>query len=228
MTAMLAISATPADLRHVDTWLFDLDDTLYPPESGLGALMEPRITDLVIEATGLEREAAFALQKQYLRDHGLTLKGLMAHHGVDPDRYHARFHDVPLDALDPDPALRAALARLPGRRLIFTNADAVHARRITERLAIADLFAEVFHIASAAFEPKPSPGAFAALLRAHAVAPERACFFEDSLANLRAGKAVGMTTVLVGPAKAPGPDFIDYHATTLAPFLAAARVKEGG
>ena len=215
-----------ADLRHVDTWLFDLDNTLYPRESGLGALMEPRITDFVMEVTGLEREAAFALQKQYLRDHGLTLKGLMADHGVDPHGYHARVHDVPLDAIGPDSALRAGLERLPGRRLVFTNADETHARRILDRLAIADLFDEVFHIGSAAFEPKPSPAAFAALLRAHAVLPARTCFFEDSLINLRAGKGIGMTTVLVGAAEAP-PAFVDYHAPVLARFLAEAKVSEG-
>ncbi len=85
-----------ADLRHVDTWLFDLDNTLYPLESGLGALMEPVITQFVMEATGLPRERAYALQKRYLAEEGLTLRGLMIHHGVDPDAYHARFHDVSL------------------------------------------------------------------------------------------------------------------------------------
>ncbi len=224
------MTATPADadLRHVDTWLFDLDNTLYPAESGLGALMEPRITDFVMEATGLCRDAAYALQKQYLREHGLTLKGLIADHEVDPAAFHARFHDVPLDLIAPDLDLRVGLARLPGRRLVFTNADEVHARRVLERLEIADLFAEIFHIASAAFEPKPSPAAFAALLRDHAVDPGRAAFFEDSLVNLRAGKAAGLTTILVGEREGPLADFVDYHAPSLARFLAAARVGENG
>ena len=215
-----------ADLRHIEVWVFDLDNTLYPAESGLGRLMEPRITDFVMEATGLERDAAHALQKRYLHDHGLTLKGLMTHHAVDPHRFHARFHDVPLDVIAADAPLRAGLARLPGRRLVFTNADEVHARRVLQRLEIADLFEGIFHIASAAFEPKPSPAAFEGLLRTHAVDPARACFFEDSPVNLRPAKAIGMTTVLVGAGQARPEDGIDHHAPALAPFLAAARVEE--
>ena len=153
-----------ADLRHVDTWLFDLDNTLYPLESGLAARMSPRITDFVEQLTGLPRSEALALQKQYLADHGLTLRGLMENHGVDPDVYHAVFHDVPLDCLAPDAALRAALRRLPGRRLIFTNSDDVHTERVLEALGLRDLFEDVFHIGSAAFWPKPSRQSFAAIV----------------------------------------------------------------
>ncbi len=151
-----------ADLRHVDTWLFDLDNTLYPIDSGVGALMEPRITQFMVETTGLPWDEARVLQKKYLLDHGLTLRGLMDHHDIDPEVYHARFHDVPLDGIAVDDDLRAGLARLPGRRLVFTNADAIHAERVLEHLRVADLFEDVFHIESAAFFPKPSPEAFRA------------------------------------------------------------------
>ena len=94
------------DFSAVDTWVFDLDNTLYPRESGLGALMEPVITDFVMETTGLSRPDAYALQKRYLADHGLTLRGLMIHHGSDPDAYHARFHDIPLEVLARDEQIR--------------------------------------------------------------------------------------------------------------------------
>jgi putative hydrolase of the HAD superfamily len=144
------------DLSHVDAWLFDLDNTLYPLASGLAAQVSARITEFVADLTGLPHGDAHALQKRYLAEHGLTLRGLMLHHDVDPDVYHAWLHDVPLDCLSPDPALRTAIARLPGRRLIFTNADAIHAERVLERLELADLFEAVFHIGSAAFLPKPA------------------------------------------------------------------------
>ena len=216
-----------ADLRHVETWLFDLDNTIYPLESGLSELMEPRITQFVMELTGLPRQEAYALQKKYLMDHGLTLRGLMLHHDVDPDIYHARFHDMPLDGLMPDLALRTGLARLPGRRLIFTNADDIHAARVLDHLGIADLFDDVFHIGSAAFEPKPSPLAFARIVAAHAIEPTRTAFFEDSERNLAPAAELGMTTVLVGPqsmqSDAP---FVDYRAEHLAPFLNRAQIKE--
>jgi putative hydrolase of the HAD superfamily len=216
-----------ADLRHIDTWLFDLDNTLYPIDSGLGALMEPHITQFVMETTGLSWEDSYALQKRYLLDHGLTLRGLMLHHGVDPDQYHARFHEVPLGGVAVDERLRTGLSRLPGRRLIFTNADDVHAARVLEHLGVVDLFEDVFHIASAAFEPKPSPRAFERILAAHAIEPAKTAFFEDAERNLAPAAALGMTTVLVGPhaAQSTAP-FVHYRTDHLAPFLASAHVKE--
>ena len=216
-----------ADLRHVDTWLFDLDNTLYPLESGLAARMSPRITDFVEKLTGLPRAEALILQKRYLADHGLTLRGLMDHHGVDPDQYHAVFHDVPLDCLTTDEALRAALIRLPGRRLIFTNSDAVHTERVVEALGLAGLFEDVFHIGSAAFAPKPSPEAFERILAVHRIDPRATAFFEDSEQNLAPAAAMGMTTILVGAhAAASTAPFVHYRTATLAPFLEQARVKE--
>jgi putative hydrolase of the HAD superfamily len=215
-----------ADLRHIDTWLFDLDNTLYPLESGLGLTVSARITDFVADLTGLPRDEAHILQKRYLVEHGLTLRGLMDHHGVDPDVFHAHLHDLPLDCLVRDEALIAALARLPGRRLIFTNADDVHAARVLERLGLADLFDDVFHIGSAAFAPKPSGEAFARIVAAHAIDPAATAFFEDAPHNLIPAAALGMTTVLVGlGADAHEAPHIDHRAENLADFLAAARIK---
>ena len=95
------------DLRHVDTWLFDLDNTLYPVESGFMGEIERRMTDYVQRLTGLERDEAYKLQKQYLAQYGLTLGGLIAHHGIDPADFHAIFHDMSLEALAHDPRLLA-------------------------------------------------------------------------------------------------------------------------
>lgn len=215
-----------ADLRHIDTWLFDLDNTLYPLESGLAVTVSARITDFVADLTGLPRDGAHVLQKRYLAEHGLTLRGLMDHHGVDPDIYHANLHEVPLDCLVRDEALIAALGRLPGRRLIFTNADDVHAARVLAHLGLTDLFDDVFHIGSAVFAPKPSPEAFARIIAAHAIDPAVTAFFEDAPHNLAPAAALGMTTILVGlgseQSEAP---FIDHRAENLAEFLTAARVR---
>jgi putative hydrolase of the HAD superfamily len=216
-----------ADLRHVETWLFDLDNTLYPLESGLGRDISERITDYVERLTGLPRNEARTLQKRYLQEHGLTLKGLMVNHGVDPDDFHAQFQDLSLEALATDAALTCAIARLPGRRLIFTNADAGHAERVLARLELDGLFDDVFHIAAADFMPKPSPEAFERLAVAHAIAPAATCFFEDIERNLEPAAALGMTTVLVGEAaRAPAAPFVSHRAPDLAAFLAGARVKE--
>ncbi len=215
------------DLSHVDTWLFDLDNTLYPLESGLGLDISDRITTFVAKLTGLPRDEARTLQKHYLDQHGLTLKGLMLNHGVDPDDYHAMFADVSLEAVARDPALIAAIERLPGRRLIFTNADAGHARRVMDHLGLSALFDEVFHIESAGFVPKPDPEAFQRLIAAHAIEPRTTAFFEDRALNLEPAAALGMTTVLVGLDAADNAErFVDYRTASLAAFLADARVKE--
>lgn len=216
-----------ADLAHIDTWLFDLDNTLYPAESGFMGEIETRMTSFVMRVTGLARDEAFALQKRYLAEHGLTLRGMMEHHGVDPREFNALFHDLSLDALAHDADLLAALERLPGRRLIFTNADDIHAERVLKHLGLDHLFEDVFHIESFGFRPKPDPAAFDAMLAAHGMAPDATAFFEDSERNLAPAAALGMTTVLVGAhAPASSAPFVQHRTEKLAPFLASARLRE--
>jgi putative hydrolase of the HAD superfamily len=216
-----------ADLTHVTTWLFDLDNTLYPVESGFMGEIEKRMTAFVQRVTGLERDEAYRLQKSYLAEHGLTLVGLMRNHGVDPRDFHAIFHDMTLEGLAHDPELVAAIERLPGRRLIFTNADDVHAERVLARLGLAHLFADVFHIGSADYEPKPSRATFQRMTEAHAIAPRETAFFEDSARNLEPAAELGMTTVLVGPhASANDSPFVHHRTETLAAFLKGAQLRE--
>lgn len=216
-----------ADLSHIDTWLFDLDNTLYPAESGFMAEIVVRMTDFVEKVTGLPRDEAFRLQKTYLAEHGLTLKGMMLNHGVDPRDFHAIFHDMSLEALAHDPDLLGALERLPGRRLIFTNADDIHAERVLQRLGLGHLFDDVFHIGSAGYEPKPSREAFARIGAAHGIDPAVTAFFEDSERNLAPAADLGMTTVLVGAHAAQSTAaFIHHRTEKLAPFLTSARLKE--
>jgi putative hydrolase of the HAD superfamily len=220
---------TPAgpDLSHIDTWLFDLDNTLYPLEAGLGVDISDRITAFMQRLTGLPRDEARALQKRYLDEHGLTLRGLILNHAVEPDEYHAIFADLPLETLARDPALLAAIKRLPGRRVIFTNADSGHAQRVLAHLGLGELFDEVFHIESAGFVPKPDPEAFRRLIAAHAITPTTSAFFEDRALNLEPAAALGMTTVLVGPGAERNADpYVNHRTANLAAFLAEARVKE--
>jgi putative hydrolase of the HAD superfamily len=215
------------DLRHVDTWLFDLDNTLYPAESGFMGEIERRMTDYVERITGLPRDEAYRLQKKYLAEYGLTLGGLVEHHGVDPHDYHAMFDDLPLESLAANPELVAAIARLPGRRLIFTNANDVHAERVLAHLGLADLFDDVFHIALSSYVPKPSLVAFERMDAAHGIDPKVTAFFEDSERNLEPAAELGMTTVLVGPnAPASTAPFVDYKTDNLASFLSGALLSE--
>jgi putative hydrolase of the HAD superfamily len=216
-----------ADLSAIDTWLFDLDDTLYPPEVGYLKLVEAKILAFFQRLTGLPSDEAWALQKKYLNDYGTAVPGLIQFHGVDPHAFMRDVHDVPLDTLTPDPALRQALARLPGRRLVFTNGSAWHAERVLTKLNLVDLFDDVFHAEASNLIPKPDPRAFDALIAAHAITPKTTAFFEDRAVNLAPAAKLGMTTILVGPHAATSTDaFVQHRTATLAPFLNAARVRE--
>jgi putative hydrolase of the HAD superfamily len=151
----------------------------------------------------------------------------MANHGVDPEAFLDEVHDVSMASLVPDPGLRAALAALPGRRLVFTNGDKSHAERVLRKLELDDLFEATFHIALADYIPKPHPETFARMMAFHDVIPARTAFFEDSARNLAPAHELGMTTVLVGP-RAPDSEhpFVHFRTPNLAAFLRSARVQE--
>jgi putative hydrolase of the HAD superfamily len=225
MRAEATAATTGADLRHVRSWIFDLDDTLYPPESQFMGLIQQRINDYVVRTSGLPAEEALTVQKGYLRDYGTSLAGLMAHHRIDPADFLHEVHDVPLDRLTPDPGLRAALQRLEGPRVVFTNGSAAHARRVVEKLELADLFDGLFSLEDADLIPKPDPRTFARMADRFGVDPASAAFFEDTVRNLKPARDLGMTTVLVGPhAFEAETSFADHRTPALAPFLATARL----
>lgn len=212
-----------ADLRHVRSWIFDLDDTLYPPERQILKRVSERIGHFMVRTTGLPPDEAKALQKRYLMDHGAALGGLMKDYTIDPEEFLADVHDVPLHDLEPDEGLRAGLERLTGPRYVFTNGSTRHGERVLEQLGISDLFDGLFAVEHARLVPKPHPDTFALMLDRFALDPATAAFFEDTVRNLDHAKVLGMTTILVGPhafdAEAP---FIDHRAAALGPFLAAA------
>lgn len=215
------------DLVHIDTWLFDLDNTLYPVETEFMTLIEGRMTDFMEKVTGLPRDEARAIQKKYYHAHGTTLAGLIAHHDIDPEDFLTEVHDVSLDRLTPDVKMADALMRLPGRRLVFTNGSAAHAERVLERLQIAHAFEDVFHISAADYIPKPSPLTFEKMMARHGVSAVGSAFFEDSEKNLAPAAQLGMTTVLVGPhAAGSTADFVHHRTNDLVAFLAGARVQE--
>lgn len=217
----------PPDLRHIDSWLFDLDHTLYPADCPLMAMVDARMNAYVQKLTGLPADQASALRQDYFIRHGTTLNGLMIEHGIDPHHFLAEVQDVSTDCVSPDPTLREGLARLAGRRLVFTNAGERYAHRVLRKLGVDDLFDDVFHIEAANFIPKPRPETFAALVGRHDIVPARACFFEDLARNLKPAAEIGMTTVLVGPDALENRDaFVHHRATSLPAFLAQAQIRE--
>lgn len=185
------------DLAAVDTWIFDLDNTLYRLSPRMMAEVDGRMRAFVAEFLNVDLEEARRIQKQYFREYGLTLRGLMINHGLDPAAYAASLVEVDLADVAPDPALAAAIDRLSGRKIVYTNAFANHTRRMLDHLGLAGRFEAIHDIAAADYLPKPSDDAFAELVRRHGVDPARAVFVDDVAANLAPAARLGMTTVWV-------------------------------
>ena len=208
--------------RRVETWIFDLDQTLYPPDTRLFDLIEVRMTDWVMAALDLDRDRADRLRADYWARYGTTLAGLMDEHGVDPAPYLTDVHDIPLDRLIPNAALAAAIGRLPGRRIVYTNGSAPYAARVTDALGLGGLFDAIYGVEHAGFRPKPERGAFETVFAADGLDAARAAMFEDDARNLAVPHAMGAITVHVAPRTDPaaGPH-VDHHTADLAGFLAA-------
>ncbi len=208
-----------AGFAHVTTWVFDLDNTLYPPSARLFDLIEVRMTTWVMRELGVERAEADRLRRHYWQSYGTTLAGLMREHGMDPGPYLTEVHDIPLDRLTPDPKLSAGIAALPGRRIVYTNGAAPYAERVLAARGLAGLFDAVYGVEHAGFRPKPERAAFETVFARDGVDTARAAMFEDDVRNLAAPHAMGMRTVHVAPAPEPAAH-VHHHTDDLAAFLA--------
>ncbi|MBT8454846.1 MAG: pyrimidine 5'-nucleotidase [Rhodobacteraceae bacterium] len=203
---------------HVTAWVFDLDNTLYPPEARLFDQIEVRMTAWVMEALGVDRPTADELRVNYWRDYGTTLAGLMTEHGVDPGPYLTHVHEISLDHLEVEPALEAAIAALPGRRIVYTNGSRPYAERVLEARGLEHLFDAVYGVEHANFRPKPERAAFEEIFAKDGIAPDRAAMFEDDPRNLAAPHQMGMRTVHVAPEPVEA-DHIHHHTDNLSQFL---------
>jgi len=218
---------------RTDVWIFDLDNTLYPAECNLFAQVDHRMGEFIAKYLGVPYAHARHLQKSYYRQFGTTLAGLMAVHRLDPSEFLAYVHDIDLSVVPEAPALRAEIAALPGRRLIFTNGSRRHAERVAEKLGVLDLFEDICDIAACEYVPKPEADAFQRMIRRHGVTAEGAAMFEDMPMNLAVPHELGMTTVLVHSSYVDHPvqeqmkkwtelpDHIHHMTLDLTGFLAA-------
>jgi putative hydrolase of the HAD superfamily len=202
-------------LAHIETWIFDLDNTLYPASANLFAQIDARMSEYVGRLLAVPHEEAVRIQKHFFHTHGTTLSGLMREHAVEPREFYGFVHDVDMEVLAEDRRLVAAIAGLPGRKLVFTNGDDAYARRVLAKLGLSESFEAIHDIEACGFIPKPDPAAYDMMCRRQRVAPATALFMDDMARNLAPAKALGMTTVWVdngseqGP-HAAAPDFIDF------------------
>jgi putative hydrolase of the HAD superfamily len=184
---------------HIETWVFDLDNTLYPHHVNLWQQVDVRIRDYVAKFLGISKDEAFRVQKDYYRRYGTTMRGMMTEHNLNADDFLAYVHEIDHSPLEPNPAMGAAIAKLVGRKLILTNGSRGHAAKVLERLGLDKHFDDVFDIVAAEHEPKPARDTYRRFLRTHDVDPRKAAMFEDLARNLVTPHDLGMTTVLVVP-----------------------------
>ncbi|WP_082520637.1 pyrimidine 5'-nucleotidase [Rhizobium sp. Root482] len=190
---------TKADFAHVTDWVFDLDNTLYPHHVNLFSQIDRNMTAYVAALLQMDPVAAKTLQKDYYRDHGTTLQGLMLHHGIDPNDFLEKAHAIDYTVVPADPALGEAIKALPGRKFIFTNGSVPHAEKTARALGILDHFDDIFDIVAADFVPKPAGDTYHKFMSLHRVDTKNAAMFEDLPRNLIVPKTLGMKTVLLVP-----------------------------
>jgi putative hydrolase of the HAD superfamily len=198
---MTSVTRCSRTFDHIETWVFDLDNTLYPHHLNLWQQVDERIRDYIAGFLEVTQEEAFRLQKDYYRRYGTSMRGLMTEHGMKPDDFLDFVHQIDHSPLEPNPVLGAAIERLAGRKLILTNGTRRHADAVLARLGLDRHFDDVFDIIAAELEPKPSPQTYDRFLRIHGVDANSAAMFEDLARNLAVPHALGMTTVLVVPQK---------------------------
>jgi putative hydrolase of the HAD superfamily len=217
-------------------WLFDLDNTLYPARCNLFAQIDVRIGRYIADLLKVDAEEARRVQKQYWREHGTSMRGMMTLHGVDPTHFLDYVHDIDYSPVEANPALEASLEALPGRKIIFTAGDVPHAERVMERLGVAHHFEAIFDIAAGDYWPKPHTQIYEKLVVKHGVDPTRACMADDIAVNLKPAGDMGMRTVWIrtdeSVKRAADLDLSHIHhetddlATWLAEWIAERKVQK--
>ena len=217
---------------HVRDWIFDLDNCLYPASTGLFALIDERMGAYIQRLLDCDPGEAKRVQKAHFHEHGTTLAGLMKSHDVDPSDFLDDVHAIPLDRVQCDERLGAALSRLPGRRFLFTNGDAPYARRVLEAIGVGEHFDELHDIHASELRPKPDPHGYALLCERFGIDPASALLVDDMAANLKPAKALGMTTVWVDNGSERGShgaddSFIDHRIADVAQWLESIVEDQG-
>lgn len=204
--------------RDAPAWVFDLDNTLYPPAARLFDQIEVKMTAYVMQIAGVEAEEANRLRDEYWRTYGTTLAGLMERHNADPTPYLVDVHDIDVSHLEHDPALEAAIAALPGRKIVYTNGSRGHADNVLTARGLSHLFDARYGVEDADFAPKPRIEAFQKVFALDGLSPEGAVMVEDDLRNLAAPRKMGMRTLWVRDGSDHS-DEVDAVTDDLAGFL---------
>lgn len=219
--------------KNIRYWVFDLDDTLYPPSKEVYSQMAKRICAFVMRALNVDEKTAGVIQKDYYRKYGATVRGLMLEHNIPPEEFTDYVHRLDLSSIGENPRLRDCLNALNGRKFVFTNGARRHAERVLERLGLGECFSGVFSIGEAGYIPKPAERTYLKMLDAFKIVPAESVMFDDSPANILAAKKVGMKTVWISSnvennqyCSVDDKNFCDFETPDLTAFLSELTMKK--
>lgn len=206
--------------NSIHTWVFDLDNTLYPASVRLFDQIEAKMEAYMVRELGIDLAEAKRIRNDYWHNHGTTLEGLVQVHGIDPDPFLDEVHDIDHSLLPPSPELADAINALPGKKIIYTNGSRAHGHMVSTALGLRDCFSHIYGIEDAGYRPKPKAEAFEKVFKAAKIDPTAAAMFEDDPRNLKVPHDLGMMTVLIG--EEPPAPHIHHSTQDLTDFLTIA------
>jgi len=212
--------------EKINTWIFDLDNTLYSADSGIFQQVHKLMGEFISKNLNMEMPEAKKLQAKYYKQHGTTLRGLMDNHGIDPDYFLDEVHRLDYSIVSSNEILNQELQKLEGRKIIYTNANNKHAIDVLDRIDLANFFDEIFDIKMANYIPKPEIKPYEQMIDLFSIDPESSAMFDDIAKNLVPAKKVNFTSVWIDAGYENFSDdieaakeFLDFQTTDLSLFL---------
>ena len=212
--------------EKINTWIFDLDNTLYSADSGIFQQVHQLMGEFISNNLNLEISEAKKLQSKYYKQHGTTLRGMMDNHGVDPDHFLDEVHRLDYSIVGPNQLLNDELEKLEGRKIIYTNANEKHVLDVLKRINLSDYFDEIFDIKLANYIPKPEIKPYEQIIELFKIDASRSAMFDDIAKNLVPAKKVGFTPVWIDAGYEnfsddieASRDYLDYQTRNLSLFL---------
>ena len=218
--------------NKIDTWIFDLDNTLYSADSGIFQQVHKLMGKFIVEHLNVNINEAKKIQRRYYKKHGTTLRGLMDNHGIDPDSFLEEVHKLDYSIVSPNLKLAKNLENLNGKKFIFTNANKKHADIILDKLQITNLFEGIFDIKMANYIPKPEIQTYEKLIETYNINPNKTIMFDDIAKNLVPASKIGFTTVWIDVGHenysddiASSKKYLDYQTKDLSHWLSNINMR---
>ena len=181
----------------IDTWIFDLDNTLYSADSGIFQQVHDLMGKFVSKHLNVKIKKAKEIQRKYYKQHGTTLRGMMDNHGVDPEYFLKEVHKLDYSIVDSNKKLNEELKKLKGRKIVYTNANLQHALDVLDRIELSNFFDYIFDIKMANYIPKPDLQPYKQIIKDFNLNPSTSAMFDDIAKNLVPAKKVGFTSIWI-------------------------------